>query len=56
LKIKKNLDAIGAPSRLRLIRKAAALARIFPTLDLRIEEKGSGRVHRWSALTELLKL
>jgi hypothetical protein len=27
---------------LRLIRKAEALARIFPTLDLRIEEKAAG--------------
>ena len=33
------MDAIGAPSRFRLIRKAVALARIFPTLDLSIEEK-----------------
>jgi len=28
---------IGAPSRLRLIRKTAALARMFETRDLRIE-------------------
>jgi hypothetical protein len=44
---------------LRLIRKAAALARIFPTLDLSIEESprdGSGRIHDLIALTELLKL
>jgi hypothetical protein len=30
---------IDTPSRLRLIRKTVALARIFPTLDLIIEEK-----------------
>ncbi len=34
---------IGDPSMLRLIRKAAAFARIFPTLDLSIEEK-AGKV------------
>ena len=54
-----DLDAIGAPSRLRLIRKTAALERIFSTLDLSIEEKesgGSGRIHDLIALTELLKL
>jgi hypothetical protein len=32
------VDAIGAPSRLRLIRKAAALASRFPLLDLRVEK------------------
>ena len=53
---------IGAPSRFRLIRKAAALARIFPTLDLSIEDSlnkprcGSGRVHGSIAQAELLKL
>ncbi len=36
---------IDAPSRFRLIRKAAALARIFPTLDLSKEEKAARR--RW---------
>ncbi len=36
-----DLDAIGVPSRLRLIRKAAALARILPTLDLSIEAKAA---------------
>jgi hypothetical protein len=30
---------IDDPSRLRLIRKDTDLVRIFPTLDLRIEEK-----------------
>jgi hypothetical protein len=34
-----GLDTIGDPSMLRLVRKAAPLARIFPTLDLSIEEK-----------------
>ena len=34
---------IGAPSRLRLIRKAAALARIDETRDLSIEEKAARR-------------
>jgi hypothetical protein len=34
-----DLDVIGAPSKLSVTRKAAALARIFPTLDLSIEEK-----------------
>ena len=38
-----DLDVIGAPSRFRLIRKTAALVRIFPTLDLRIEEQVSRR-------------
>ncbi len=36
---------IGATSRLRLIRKDVAMARIFPTLDLIIEEKVARR--RW---------
>ena len=34
---------IGAPSRLRLIRKAATLARIDETRDLSIEEKAARR-------------
>jgi hypothetical protein len=33
-----DLDAIGAPSIFKLIRDAAALARMFPTLDLSYEE------------------
>ncbi len=33
-----DLDVIGDPSVLRLIRKAETLVRIFPTLDLSIEE------------------
>jgi hypothetical protein len=39
---------IGDPSRLRLISKTEGLSRIFPTLDLNIEEKpcgGSGTGH-----------
>ncbi len=34
---------IGAPSKLRFTRKAEALAMIFPTLDLSIEEKAARR-------------
>jgi hypothetical protein len=34
---------IDDPSRLRLTRKTETLTRIFPTLDLSIEEKSSGR-------------
>ncbi len=34
------------PSKLRVIRKDEALVRIFPTLDLRIEEKGARR--KWN--------
>ena len=34
-----HLDAIGAPSIMRLIHNAVELARIFPTLDLNCEEK-----------------
>ncbi len=37
------LEVIGAPSRLRLIRNAAALARIDETRDLRMEEKAPRR-------------
>jgi hypothetical protein len=40
-----DLDVIDVPSRLRLIRKAAALARIFPTLDLSIADCGKRTVH-----------
>ena len=42
----RDLDAIGDPSMLRLIRKTAPLARIFPTLDLRIEAKTARR--KWN--------
>ena len=38
-----DLNVIGAPSNLSVIRRAAALVRMFPTRDLSIEEK----VVRW---------
>ncbi len=48
---------IDAPSRLRLIRKAATVARMFPHFDFSIEEKAShGNTHDQIALTELLNL
>jgi hypothetical protein len=51
---------IGAPSRLRLTRKAAALTRVLPTLDLRVVRTtscgGSGTVHCLIVQAELLKL
>jgi hypothetical protein len=51
---------IGAPLRLRLIRKVAALARVLPTLDLRVVRTtsccGSGTVHCLIVQAELLKL
>ncbi len=52
---------IGAPSRLRLILKAAALTRISPHFDFNMEEKASGEsgstmTPSLMALTELLKL
>jgi hypothetical protein len=51
---------IVAPSRLRVIRKAAALAKIKLTCDLSIEEKAawrSGRILHWLIVkAELLKL
>jgi hypothetical protein len=34
-----SVKGVDDPSRLRLIRKSAVLVRIFPTLDLSIEEK-----------------
>ena len=48
----------GAPSKLSVTRKTAALVRIFPTLDLIIEESrgGSGRIHDLIELAELLNL
>ena len=39
----KEFTHIGTPSRLRLIRKTTSLERIFPTLDLTIEEKTARR-------------
>ena len=53
------LEVIGAPSMLRLTRKAAALARVFPTLAFaaqRTPRGGSARVHCLIAQAELLKL
>ena len=38
-----DLDATGAPSILRLIRRAAALARMLPILDLSCEENAARR-------------
>jgi hypothetical protein len=38
-----TLEVIGAPSKLRLIRNAAALARIDETRDLSMEEKAARR-------------
>jgi hypothetical protein len=42
-----DLDAIGTPSRLRLIRKAAALVRSRPTFLLRWTEKAARRKWNW---------
>ena len=36
-----DLDVIGAPSKLSVIRRAAAFARMFPHRDLSIEEKAA---------------
>jgi hypothetical protein len=52
---------IGAPSRLRLIRKAADFTRISPHFDFTIEENAARRKWKYDdpkliALTELLKL
>ncbi len=55
-----DLEAIGAPSMLRLIRSAETLARMLPTLLLSCEENAARRkwklVHVQFALAELLKL
>jgi hypothetical protein len=48
----KELEAIGAPSKLRFTRKAEALVMIFPTLDLSIEDKTARR--KCSVETELV--
>jgi hypothetical protein len=53
------LEVIGAPSMLRLTRKAAALARVLPTFAFaaqRTPRGGIGRVHCLIAQAELLKL
>ena len=52
---------IGSPSRLRLIRKSAGLARMFPHFDFSIEENAARRKWKYDdpsliVLTELLKL
>ena len=41
-----DLEAIGAPSMFRLIRSAAALARMLPTFDLSFEENAARR--KWN--------
>jgi hypothetical protein len=41
---------IGAPSRLRLTRKAAALARMLPTLDLSCAETAARRMRFWGTV------
>jgi hypothetical protein len=38
-----ELDMMSDPSKLNVIRKVTDLARIFPTLDLSIEEKAARR-------------
>ncbi len=38
-----DLDVIDTPSKLNVTRKVADLTRIFPTLDLNIEEKAECR-------------
>jgi hypothetical protein len=54
-------ETIGAPSKLSVMRKAAALARMLATLDLyegerRKSRDGSGTGHGRFAQAELLKL
>jgi len=54
-------EAIGAPSMLRLIRRAVALARMLPTLDLSWEQNseqrgGNGTDPGCVAHAQLLKL
>ena len=41
------VDVIGVPSKLRVIRKAEALARVSPTLDLSCEENAARRKWDW---------
>ncbi len=43
-----DFEVIGVPSRLRFTRKAAALARVLPTLDLSCEENAVRR--KWTEL------
>ena len=42
-----DLEAIGAPSIFDVIRRAAALARMLPTLDLSCEENAARRKWNW---------
>ena len=42
-----DLEAIGAPSIFNVIRSAAALARMLPTLDFSCEEKAARRKWNW---------
>ena len=52
-------DVKGARSIFKVIRSAAALARMLPILDLSCEEnatQGSGNDHSYVAQAELLKL
>jgi len=45
-----DVDVIGVPSKLRLIRKTAALTRVSPTLDLRCEENTTRWKWNWTLL------
>ncbi len=48
------VDVIGVPSKLSVIRKAAGLARVSPTLDLSCEENAARR--KWNGpLSELVE-
>ena len=51
-----DLDAVGAPSILRLIRSVASLERMLPILDLSCEENAARRKWKLVSLAELLKL
>jgi hypothetical protein len=54
-----DLDVMGDPSKLSVIRKVATLARVSPTLFLSWQRKprgGSGTFHDLFAQAELLKL
>jgi hypothetical protein len=44
-----DLEVIGSPSRLRLLRNAAVLSRIDETRDLSIEEKEEAARRKWNA-------
>ncbi len=51
-----DLEATVAPSIFNVIRSVASLTRMFPTLDLRCEEKTARRGHGQIVQAELLKL